>query len=93
MADYQYIDALLTVAGIIALFISVSLVAYVIWQGNKRTQHTSPRLMKEKREKERRSSELKSLFTPMDIAGTGIREDRRGMPDRRLNDFRLKPFP
>ena len=92
MADYQYIDALLTVAGIIALFICVSLIAYVIWRGYKSTQHTSPRLMKEKRAKERRSSELKSLFTPMDMAGTGIREDRRRMLDRRLNYFRLKPF-
>jgi hypothetical protein len=43
--------------------------------------------MKEKRAKERRGSELKSLFTPMDEAGIGIREDRRRMPDRRLDDF------
>ena len=93
MAGYQYIDALLTVAGIITLFICVSLVAYVIWQGNKRTQHTSPRFMKEKRAKERRSFKLKSLFTPVDIAGTGIREDRRRMLERRLNNIRLKPFP
>ena len=87
MPDYQHIDALLTVSGILVLSICVIVIAYVILEGLKRMQYSSPRLMKEKRAQERRGSELKSLFTPVDEAGIGIREDRRRMPDRRLDNF------
>jgi len=87
MPDYQYIDPLITVSSFFVLYICMIVIAYVILEELKRMQYSSPRLMKEKRAKERRGSELKSLFTPMDEAGIGIREDRRRMPDRRLDDF------
>ena len=87
MPDYQHIDALLTVSGILVLSTCVIVIAYVILEGHKRMQYSSPGLMKGKRAKERRGSELKSLFTPMDVAGIGIRENRRRMPDRRLGNF------
>ena len=87
MPDYQYIDPFITVSSFIVLYICMIVIAYVILEELKRMQYSSPRLMKEKRAKERRGSELKSLFTPMDEAGIGIREDRRRMPDRRLDNF------
>jgi len=87
MPDYQYIDPFITVSSFIVLYICMIVIAYVILEELKRMQYSSPRLMKEKRAKERRGSELKSLFTPVDEAGIGIREDRRRMPDRRLDNF------
>jgi len=87
MPDYQYIDPFITVSSFIVLYICMIVIAYVILEELKRMQYSSPRLMKEKRAQERRGSELKSLFTPVDEAGIGIREDRRRMPDRRLDNF------
>ena len=47
MPDYQYIDPFITVSSFIVLYICMIVIAYVILEGLKRMQYSSPMLLAE----------------------------------------------